>query len=481
MNAPAQTLYRPTLHQIRVFDREQVDSQMLLTVVRDAVEHIAHILAPEDAEALRSQVAPDRPLHLPPRQARYPLVRSTALYPVPGRTPLKAALLAYQEGTSLLLHCTWHWDGEGNAETVRLFLTQRWPGGAALQSHDRGESLLLTAVPTDGKACEASYARPLFAHLVPPEAAAIPLQDLVLDGATLYVQQWLLPRQAPWPALVLFHDRDTEASPAADRLATVDWPLIALYHLRLEHYAQEYRERVAPALEQRLVAMRDTLKAVFTPPGQQPLAHVLTTPDPHRLQRALVCLAQPQYALLDTLGAAENAQHHVRRELENLQQRLAHLPLVAVPGTLAPVATTDRLQATLAGRARQALRQIEADVAQVKHQAEQRTARAMEVLRTRNDILSTLYDKQRNWLIGLVGIFLALAQVLDKEVARVLYTYGGVERVWLFLGGTPVAWSQNPDDPRLFYIRLGIIVGLTLVLAMLMGVGTRLLQRWKAR
>ena len=268
---------------------------LLLAVLREIVEHVAHHLAPEDADALRIQVAPNRTLRLPPREARYPIVRSTALYPVPDHTPLKTAVLAYQEGISVVLHCTWHWDGEGDDETMRHLLTRHWPGAALLPSHDCGESLLCTAVPAEGKACEFSQARSLLAHLQPPDATAIPVQPLALDGATLYVQQWLLPQQTSWPAL-LFHDCATEASPAADHLATVDWPLLALYHMQ--------------------------------------------------------------------------------RELANLLQRLTPLPLVAAPGTHTPVATTDRLQATLAGLAQHALRQIEADIAQIIHQAEQRTAGA---------------------------------------------------------------------------------------------------------
>ncbi|MGE3536888.1 MAG: hypothetical protein AB7N91_05540 [Candidatus Tectimicrobiota bacterium] len=480
MSAPPQALYRPTLHQIRVCERDQSEPQLLLRIVREAVEHVARALAPEAAEPLRRQVAPERPLRLPPRESRYPIVR-TGLHDVPGHEPLKAALLAYQEGTSLLLHFIWHWDGEADAATVSQLLPRRWPGLAEPPPNDRGESLLLSAVSVDEKASDILPARSLFASLTPAEATTIPLQALELDGATLYVQQWLLPGQTPWPALLLFHDRETEKSAAADRLATVDWPLITLYHLRLEHYAQAYRADVAPALEQRLVTMRQALSAVFTPPGQQELPHVLTTTNPSHLQGALVRLAEPQYALLDTLGKAELAQHQVRRELENLRQRLAQLSLLPTPGALTPGATPALLQATLAGRAQQGLRQMEADVAQVKHQAEQRTARGMEVLRTRNDILNTLYDTQRNWMIALVGFFLALGQVLDKDVARVLYTHLRLDKAWRWLGRAPLPPAPDLDDLTLLLIRLGIMLVLTLLLALLTHTGIRLLHRWQAR
>ena len=82
--------------------------------------------------------------------------------------------------------------------------------------------------------------------------------------------------------------------------------------------------------------------------------------------------------------------------------------------------------------------------------------------------------------MSLVGVFLALAQVLDKDVAQVVRTSGGVERVWRFLGFAPLRCPQTPRDPLLLYIRLGSIVLLTLLIAILLGLGTHL-QRWKAR
>jgi hypothetical protein len=477
MTAPTHTLYRPTLHQIRVFDRGQTDAQVLLAAVQAAVEHVAHVLAPEAAEALRSQVAPSRPLILPAREARYPLVRSTTLYPVPEQLPLHAALLIYQEGANLLLHCTWHWDGEGDQDVVRHLLARCWPRPAESVTGDRGESLLLTAVPLAGKECVEANAAALFHLIAPSESAHVPLTSLVLDGATLSVQKWLLPRQASWPALLLFHHREVEARTAADRLVTVDWPLVALYHLRLEHYLQDYRERVAPVLQRHLEMMHTTLAEVFALSGtkmRQP-PRVLTTTDPQQLQGAVVRLAEPQYALLETLGEAESAQHHVRRELENLQQSLTQMPLVASTAAMAPVATAATLHAALAGHAQHGLRQIEADVAQVQHQAERRTARAVEVLRTRTDIINTLYDRRRNWLIALVGVLLTLGQVMDKDMARLLYTDFGLGPWWERLGFTPLSQAT---DKVILYIRLLSIAAFTLGIAALIMLWMRL-QTWR--
>jgi hypothetical protein len=478
MTTPAYTLYRPTLHQVRVFNLDPVDPPVMLAVLRTAVEHVAQVLAPEAATALRDQVAPSRQLSLQPRDVRYPLVRSTSLYPVLNQAPLHAALLAYQDGSSLLLHCIWHWDGEGDEETIRRLLTRRWSGPSEGVTGDRGESLLLTTVPLAGKECGSTHAAALFGLIAPP--TEMPLLPLTLDGATLYVQQWQLPElQARWPALLLFHDREAEASAAADRLVTVDWPLVALYHLRLEHCLQDYRERVAPEIQRRMEVMSTALAQVFTPSGtnQQP-PRVLTTADPNRLQDAVERLAEPQYALLETLGEAESVQHYVRRELENMQRRIAQLPMIASATAMAPGTTADTLQAALAGRAQHGLRQIEADVAQVQHQAERRTARAVEVLRTRTEIIDTLYDRLRNWVIGLLGVLLTLGQVLDKDVAKLLYTDFGVGRVWEYLGGMPLSQAQ---DRVLLYIRLLSIVTLTLLIAALIALWMRWHKWWKAR
>jgi hypothetical protein len=478
MTTPAYPLYRPTLHQVRVFNLDPVDPPVLLAVLRAAVEHVAQVLAPEAATALRDQVAPSRQLSLQPRDARYPLVRRTVLYPVLNQAPLHAALLVYHDGIGLLLDCIWHWDGEGDEETIRHLLTRRWSGPSEGVMGDLGESLLLTAVPPAGKECGATHAAALFHLIAPP--TEMPLLPLTLDGATLYVQQWQLPDQARWPALLLFHDRETEASAAAARLVAVDWPVVALYHLRLEHYLQDYRQRVAPDLQRCMEDMSKALAEVFTPSGtnkQQP-PRVLTTADPNRLQDAVERLAEPQYALLEILGEAESVQHHVRRELENIQRRIAQLPMVASATAMAPGATADILQAALAGRAQHGLRQIEADVAQVQHQAERRTARAVEVLRIRTEIVDTLYDRLRNWVIGLLGVLLTLGQVLDKDVAKLLYTDFGVGRVWEYLGGMPLSQAQ---DRVLLYIRLLSIVTLTLFIAALIALWMRWHKWWKAR
>jgi hypothetical protein len=140
---------------------------------------------------------------------------------------------------------------------------------------------------------------------------------------------------------------------------------------------------------------------------------VLTTADPNQLQDAVEQLAEPQYALLETLGEAESVQHHVRREVE--------------------------------------------------------------VLRTRTEIIDTLYDRRRNLVIGLLGVLLTLGQVLDKDVAKLLYTDFGVGRVWEYLGGMPLSQAQ---DRVLLYIRLLSIVTLTLLIAALIALWMRL-QKWR--
>lgn len=159
---------------------------------------------------------------------------------------------------------------------------------------------------------------------------------------------------------------------------------------------------------------------------------------------------------------------------------LAALPLLARPGAVTEVTTVEGIQAALTGWAQQDLRQIETDVAQVQRQGVQRAAWALEVLRTRNDILNTLYDKHRNWMIALVGVGLALGQVLDRDVARWVAAWG-LDRLWLWLGWDSLGLKPPSDELPLLLIRVGSILGLTALLGAGMACGLRLLHWWQAR
>jgi hypothetical protein len=75
-------------------------------------------------------------------------------------------------------------------------------------------------------------------------------------------------------------------------------------------------------------------------------------------------------------------------------------------------------------------------------------------------------------------VLLTLGQVLDKDVAKLLYTDFGVGRWWESLGLTPLSQAE---PQVLLYIRLLSIGTLTLLLAALIALWMRWQKRWKAR
>lgn len=200
-------LYRPTLHQIHALHWHHAGQEATFACIASGLEHVARALAPEAVESLRAQLAPERRPPLHPRDARYPLVRSPALYPAPGHAPLRAAFLAYQYGTALLLHFIWHWDGEGGVATFQALHPWLWGlrTSEVLETSevcrtwlasDLGEGLLLTAALLDPAANGSALAHAIVAPFGQPET---PLTRIPLNGAALYVHLQVPLHPVPWP------------------------------------------------------------------------------------------------------------------------------------------------------------------------------------------------------------------------------------------------------------------------------------------
>jgi hypothetical protein len=424
-------LYRPTLHQIHVLHGPQAGQEVIFTCIADGLAHVARALAPEAAQALRVQLAPERRPRLHSWDARYPLVRSTDLYPVPGHERLRAAFFADQDGTAIVLHFIWHWDGEGDGETFQALRQRLWvPRPIQEGTQDRlpgdlGDGLLLTAVLTDSLDPAENGSSLACEIVVPFERLETPLTRLPLNGATLYAPLQAPLRPATWPAVLLFDRPEVEQTPAADRLATVVWPQVVLYHLRLERlYLDEYRE----AVEQRLVdqrdELRDELEKTFAPTTdgarRNPEPRLLVRGDLGRMRSALAGLSGPQYGLLDALSDAERCAHHGRRDLGNLEAAVRSA--LATSLVDAPPAAAD-IEVSLAEwthRARHFVAQMEADASEARNLAE-RAARAVDVLRTQADILEAGYEQRLNVTVTVLGVALAAGQLVTDDLAAWLW------------------------------------------------------------
>jgi len=465
----ATRLYRPTLHQIYALHWHHAGLEEAFACVGEGLQHVGHAIEAPAAQELQAQLEAARRRGLHPRDARAPLVRSDALYPVPGEAPLRAAFLAYQDGTALLIHLIWHWDGEGDETTFRQLCTRRWDPQCQGAPGELGEGWLLTAALQEPVADELALARKILSSVVEEVGT---LTRLPLTGAALYVPARRPLYPAPWPAVLLFESPEVERSRAADRLVTLEWPLVVLYHLRVERvYFDRYRPQVVPQLIRHGPALRRALETTFTPltDGTQSEGEPALLARRHvgELQRALTRLSGPQYALLKAISDAERCAHDARRDLRNLEEAVRSalsLPLKNTPSTAADV---ERSIVELLRPARHYVAQMETDATEARTLAE-RVARAVDVLRTQADIIEADYERRLNWVIGLVGTAIAMAQLVDQHVARVvartLYELG-LQRLLTRVG---IALPPPDSDGVILLVRgLAVLLSLLLVGAFL--------------
>jgi hypothetical protein len=471
-------LDRLTLHQLWVLDWPSSEPAALRAAVCAALEEFAQPLQPAAAQELRQQLAADRPLPLHARDIRFPLVQSSQLYPFADEPALTAAFFAYQDGSSLLLHLLWHRTDERDQTALTQLVRHYWSGPARRGVTVVGESRLLTAVPMpESSTPDHEWVQQLLAAICSAPLKA-PLAHAALGAATFYAPQWMPHEPSAWPALLLFQDCAAEATPAADHLATVTWPQLAHYRLRLDHHYLTYRAQVAPRLEQQTQTIQERLAQVFGgTDGRAGTAHMrlFQTANPQALQRALTRLAEPQYQLLAVLGAAEETRQVVARDLHNLQRSLAQVTALAGEDALLPTHAMTALNALIADRGERQLAQLQADVGKVEHEAE-RAERAVEVLRTQADIFEAHYELRLTWIISVVGILLALGQIIDETVAQIFYEDLRLGALWQRWGGLPL--GEGHDDLVLFGVRLLSILVLTALICGIIALWMAF-QRWR--
>jgi len=475
-------LYRPTVHQLVILDWEVLGWTEALRVCGAVLESLSAFLGEPAVEVLRAQLAQAR-RQVPALDARYPVVRGGGLQPVIGDEPLRLGYWAYQEGTALLLHTLCLWDGEGDAG---LFGQRLCPRVRQLHPHPPyfahlATAYLLTAALPEGSSLSAGQEEELVTAILGDAEWAARLSRGRLPGVTLFVDPLDRLEETPLEETLLqevflFDDPDVEDTPAIGRLTLVEWPLVSLYRLRLRNlYLTRHREGVAEELqtqvEELVYVLQRSLGPSRPPDGRVTwrVPALLARPNLRRLQAALGAIAGPQYGLLELLATAEKLLSTARLDLHNLERAMARLVSLhperggrpAAPREIQAVteAFTERLHRDTA--------QMEADLVPARQMAE-RAARAVDVLKTQADIVEADYERRLNWVVGLVGTAIAMAQLVDQHVARVvaraLYALG-LERLLARVG---IALPPPDSDGVILLVRgLAVLLSLLLVGAFL--------------
>ncbi len=441
------SLYRPTVHQIQVIPET---GENAVARVEAALDHLARWIPTEEVAHLRNQLAAACIQEQPARDARIALVRSRALYPVPDHFPLRVAFFAYREGVSLILHFIWHWDGDGDEGTFAILRDFLWRPPPDLAEH-AGEGLLLTAALKEEVDDRAIVAEALLSTLGQrPTALAL----LTLRGATLHVPRRRPLTPATYPAILLFDNPEIEEASASDRFATVVWPLVVLYTLRVEQvYLRVYRNHIDTRLREEGEVLCRRLEELF---GRESGRFF----SPRPAQAALTSLIAAQHRLYQTLAEAEAQLRDVQRDLANLTDILAEtLTTGKEPLTAYSPEVMVRL---VSAPVRRMVNQMEADVAQARVWAEQ-AAHGVDALRIQADLLETNYEWVLNWVIGLVGTAIAMAQLVDSAAAKVLRAWLNAGLAWLHIS------HRIPEDHAgVLVVRVFVMLLAMLIVAVLL-------------
>ena len=457
-------LYRPTVHQIVILDREVLEWTEALQLCGAALETLSGFLAGPIVDGLRAQLAQAQ-RRVPALDARYPVVRGGGLQPAVDDERLRLGYWAYQEGTALFLHTICLWDDEADAH---LFARRLCPLARQLHPHPPapghlGTAYLLTAALPDGSSLTEEREKELVRAILGDTELAERLRRGRLPGVTFFVDPLDLLEEAPIREVLLFDDPEVEDTPAVGRLALVEWPLISLYRLRLRRlYLAQHRQGLAREMEARIAglveALRRSLGRASEHRGQR-IPALLACPNLSRLQDALTAIGGPQYGLLEVLAGAEELLSSARLDLENLERATARLMSLQPKegGRPASPREVEEVAETLMERLRRDIAQMDAELVPARQVAE-RAARAVDVMKTLADILEAGYERRLNWVIGLVGTALAVGQLVDERAARALYNLG-LDRLLLRMG---IPLGSGDRDPVILLIR-GLAVFLSLL------------------
>jgi hypothetical protein len=458
-------LYRPALHQISVVRWEGAKRADVLSAVERALEHGARDLDPETHAYLRKQLESHRPDTSPAlkqRDLRYPLVRSAAMYDVPGQPGVQAAFNALQVGTDVLAYGVWQYKDSAAIATFGQLKHRIWSRDVIQAPNYLGEGFLLTAALEDVAPDPVAVAEEMLSPFGSSEANLIAYP---LGGATVFLRDWSPVDIHPWYAAVLFQNRNLEATRAADRFASVDWLLVVRHFVRLEHnYLTDYRASRASGLANAETALRAALHTTFDIDVANPdsAPRFMATRHPQPAQRALTQLSGPQFTLLQEIEAAELCPRRGRLDLGNLEQASWRAAGLALP-VAAPRENQEALVNAICQRGRQWIAQMESDVEHARLTLD-RAASAVQVLATHVNVLQAWYERKLAWVIGVVGAVLAMGQLLGGNTAALVYHELGVGWVWESFGGRPL--KAGDDDPVLLYV-LALGMSLPLIVALL--------------
>jgi len=474
-------LYRPTVHQLRVLDRLLLDWSTALREVEAVLDWLTPHLGKSDVAELRAQLDSAR-CESPSIDARYWAVQSRHFLATSDEPGLRVRFLAYQEGGALLLHTAWLWDGQAGVE--RFARTPCPPQRDSPSRGHLGVAYLWTAALAEGHP-PADEDR-LLQAILELAGGSTCRPRVRLPGLILVANLLDQLREASLQDVALFDSPRVAKSLAVGHLTLVEWPLWSLARLRLRHlYLAEHHRRLLPALQS---TSEDVASALGRTVGQrdrigQPI--LLVRPQLGKLQGALITLSGPQYQMLELLADAEKRLRAAYLELGNLERSIARAvgALLAQAGEAKPAELRTELDEVLTGYLRRDVAQTDADLLPFRHLAE-RATRSFEVLATQADILEAVYERRLNWVIGVVGIALAMLQIVNKAAAQVIYECLGMGRLWEALGGLPL--GQKPDDLVLPFVHISIIsilllVSLLWLLSKLVLSPVLRISRWAAR
>lgn len=453
-------LYWPTTHELVVLDRLLLDWSTALSEVESALAWLTPHISKSDIADLRAQLdRTRRQWQSPPIHARCPVVPGLGrnLRLATGEPILRVRFRAYQEGGALLLHTTWLWDGQADAELfarkIRPLLQAPHFGQGEL-----GVAYLWTAAVAEGypTADEVNLVRAILG----PTGGSTQRWPVRVSGVALFADPLHHLDEVRLQDVALFDSPRVTKSLAVSHLTLVEWPLWSLARLRLRHlYLAEHRPRLLSAFKPASEKLASALgRTIGQRDRGQPI--LLVRPRLGKLQEALITLSGPQYQMLELLADAEERLRAGHLELGNLERSIARAvgALLAQTGEAKPAELRAELDEVLTGHLRRDVAQMDADLLPFRHLAE-RATRSVEVLATQADILEAGYERQLSLRMGVVGTALAAGEIVSETAAKVIYEWvidcPGMGRVQEALG-LPVV--VEVDDPVILGVRFFIIL-----------------------